>query len=129
MSRIGKKPVKLPEAAIVSVLGGKIVVKGPKGELEIKDPRDIDVEVVENEVLVSTKKNSKLAKTMHGTTRALIANMAKGVSEGWEKTLELIGTGYRAEMSGGKLVINIGYSHPVEFDSPEGIQLKMVKKS
>jgi len=127
MSRIGKLPVTIPETVEVSASNGVIIVKGPKGELKREFPRDIKIELKENEVLVAPKGESKTARAMHGTWRALIANMVKGVLEGWSKQLELVGTGYRAEGSENNLVLAIGYSHPVEMKAPEGIKFNIQK--
>jgi len=127
MSRIGKLPVILPETVEISVSDGTVYIKGPKGELKRKLPREIKVEIDNKKVLVKRKGNSKTARAMHGTWRAIIANMAKGVSEGWSKQLELVGTGYRAEGSERDLTLAIGYSHPVEIKAPEGISFSIQK--
>ncbi|MBU0572544.1 50S ribosomal protein L6 [Patescibacteria group bacterium] len=127
MSRIGKLPVILPETVEISVSDGVVSIKGPKGELKRKLPREIKIEVGSKEILIRPKGDSKTARAMHGTWRALIANMVKGVSEGWSKQLELVGTGYRAEGSESNLVLAIGYSHPVEMKAPEGISFTIQK--
>lgn len=127
MSRIGRLPVALPQGVTAEVTGHEIKIVGPKGTLEIKFPRQIEVEVKEDEVLVSLKKVTKQGSAHFGTTRALIANMVKGVSEGWSKQMELVGTGYRAEVQGNKLILTVGYSHPVEIEAPEGISFKVEK--
>ncbi len=127
MSRIGKLPVILPEAVEIFISDGMVHIKGPKGELKRKLPREIKVEVDNKKVLIKRKGENKTARAMHGTWRALIANMAKGVSEGWSKQLELVGTGYRAEGSEHDLTLAIGYSHPVEIKAPEGISFSIQK--
>jgi large subunit ribosomal protein L6 len=127
MSRIGKLPVVLPETVEISVSDGTVCVKGSKGELERKLPREIIIEVEDKKVLVKRKGDNKTARALHGTWRALIANMVKGVSEGWSKQLELVGTGYRAEGSEHELTLAIGYSHPVEMKAPKGISFTVQK--
>jgi len=127
MSRIGKLPVLLPEAVKVTVSDVMVKVEGPKGSLERKLPRVIGVEIKDKEVLVKTKSKIKTAKALHGTWRALIANMVKGVSEGWAKKLELVGVGYRAEGSDRELTLTVGFSHPVKVEAPEGITFAIEK--
>ena len=127
MSRIGKLPIILPEAVEISVSDETVRVKGPKGELERKFPREVKIEVSGKEILITPKGDSQTARAMHGTWRALIANMVKGVTEGWSKQLELVGTGYRAEGTEKSLVLAIGYSHPVEMKAPEGISFTIQK--
>lgn len=127
MSRVGKLPIKLPEGVQVTVSGRELTVSGPNGKITRKLPRGIEVSQKEQAVIVTTKGKSADSKALHGTYRALIANLIKGVAEGWEKELELVGTGYRAELSGKKLVISIGYSHPVEIEAPEGITFEVEK--
>jgi large subunit ribosomal protein L6 len=127
MSRIGKIPVSLPEGVKVSVADSVIKIDGPKGHLERKLPRVIEVEVKENRVLVKPKTNTKAAKAAHGTWRSLIHNMTKGVSEGWTKKLEMVGTGYRAEGSGKEITLTVGFSHPVKVEAPEGISFSVEK--
>ncbi len=127
MSRIGQMPIDKPKAVEVTVNGGIVEVKGPKGNMSRKLPRQIDVKVNDNIVNVELHKQKNLLKAIHGTYRALIANMVQGVNEGWKKQLELIGTGYRAEVRGKTLVLIVGYSHPVELDIPEGLQVIVEK--
>ncbi len=127
MSRIGKLPVELPQGVTAEISGRTIKISGPKGNLSYEFPRQITVEVKENEVLVALKNITKQGSAHFGTTRALIANMVKGVSEGWSKQMELVGTGYRAEVQGKTLVLTVGYSHPVKIEAPEGINFKVEK--
>ena len=127
MSRIGKLPVSLSEGVKVSVSDGVIKVEGSKGHLERRLPRVIEVEVKENEVLVKPKSKTKTTRAIHGTWRSLIKNMIKGVSEGWQKKLELVGTGYRAETTGQELTLTIGFSHPVKMEAPGGITFSVEK--
>jgi len=127
MSKIGKQPIKLPEGITLEIERSVIHVKGPKGELEKKYPRELVIKEKDGEIVVSIKKETDKAKALHGTFRSLIANMVKGVSEGWKKELELVGTGYRAEVSGNKLILTVGYSHPVEIEAPKNIGFKVEK--
>lgn len=128
MSKIGQLPISIPSGVTVDISGGTVNVAGPKGKLEVNFKKDlIDVKVEEGNVVVSPKKESKIARSMWGTTRMLIANHIKGVTEGWKKQLELVGTGYRSEVQGTKLVLTVGYSHPVNIEAPEGITFKVEK--
>ena len=125
MSRIGKKPISLPNAVEVTVDGNLITVKGPNGVLTQALPEGIGVQVEDNQIQVTRPNDSKTVCAYHGLSRALVANMVEGVTNGFEKKLELIGVGYRAQMQGKKLVISIGFSHPVEVDAPEGIEFEV----
>ncbi len=125
MSRIGNKIVELPAGVSVEVNGQEVTVKGPKGELTRTFSSDIKLNVEGNIVTFTRPNDDKEMKTIHGTTRALFNNMVVGVSEGFQKALELIGVGYRAQLQGKKLVLNVGYSHPVEIDAPEGITIEV----
>lgn len=127
MSRIGKQPIKIPEEVSLAVSGQTIKVTGPKGTLEKELARGLKVKTDKGQVVVSPKKSDKKHRALHGTFRALIANMVKGVSEGWSKELELVGTGYRAEASAKDLVLNVGFSHPVKIEAPEGISFEIEK--
>ncbi len=127
MSRIGKMPIKLPEGVSFKVEGNEVIVNGSKGTLKLKVPFELDIEVKKDHVLVVPKRKGQKTKALHGTFRALIANHVTGVMDGWSKTLELVGTGYRAELAGNKLVLTVGYSHPVEIEIPEGIEFKVEK--
>ena len=126
MSRVGKKPIEVP--ADVTVTIGKnndVTVKGPKGELTRTFNADIKIEKEENVVTLTRPSDSKDHRTIHGTTRALLANMVEGVSKGFERSLELVGVGYRASLQGEKLVLNVGFSHPVEFTPESGLVVEV----
>ena len=123
MSRIGNKHIPLPAGVTVTVEGNLITVKGPKGQLELVKNPDIAVNVEENNVVVTRPTNDKEHRSLHGTTRALVHNMVVGVSEGYEKVLEIVGVGYRAQLQGNTLVLNLGYSHPVNMELPKGISV------
>ena len=125
MSRIGNKPVVIPAGVTVDVKDHTVTVKGPKGELSYTFNQNISLEQHEGEVVFTRPDDSKENKTIHGTTRAVFNNMVVGVTEGFQKELELIGVGYRAQLQGKKLVLNVGYSHPVEFTPEEGIEIEV----
>ncbi|MDL5041431.1 MULTISPECIES: 50S ribosomal protein L6 [Heyndrickxia] len=125
MSRIGKKPVEIPSGVTVTINGDTVTVKGPKGELIRSFNPDINIAVEDNIIHVTRPSDSKNHRALHGTTRALLANMVEGVSKGFEKSLELVGVGYRAQKQGKKLVLNVGYSHPVEFEPEEGLEVEV----
>lgn len=123
MSRIGKKPIEIPAGVTVTINDNNVTVKGPKGELTREFNKDLTISVEENVLTVTRPSDSKEHRTIHGTTRALLSNMVEGVSKGFEKSLELIGVGYRAQKQGNKLVLNVGYSHPVEITPESGIEI------
>jgi len=125
VSRIGNKVVVLPAGVEIKQDGNNITVKGPKGELTREFSSDIKMSIEGNEVTFTRPNDSKEMKTIHGTTRANFNNMVVGVSEGFQKALELIGVGYRAQVQGSKLVLNVGYSHPVEMTAPEGVTFEV----
>ncbi|MBN8203959.1 MULTISPECIES: 50S ribosomal protein L6 [Bacillaceae] len=125
MSRIGKKPIEIPSGVTVTNDNNTVTVKGPKGELSRSFNQDIEIKVEENVINVSRPSDAKEHRALHGTTRALLANMVEGVSKGFERGLELIGVGYRAQKQGKKLVLNVGYSHPVEIEPEEGIEVEV----
>ena len=123
MSRVGKQPVVIPAGVTVDVTDANfITVKGPKGELKRQLTDLVDVKVEDGSVVVTRANDTKKLKEMHGLTRALINNMVIGVSEGFEKKLEVNGVGYRVQKQGNKLVLNLGYSHPVEMEDPDGVE-------
>lgn len=123
MSRIGNKVITIPAGVEVNLDDNFATVKGPKGELKQQFDKDMTFNVEGNQITVVRPSDSKRHRTVHGTTRAILANMIEGVSVGFKKELELIGVGYRAQMQGKKLVLSVGYSHPVEFEEIEGIKL------
>ena len=123
MSRIGNKVITIPAGVEVNLDDNFATVKGPKGELKQQFDKDMTFNIEGNEITVVRPSDSKRHRTVHGTTRAILANMIEGVSTGFKKELELIGVGYRAQMQGKKLVLSVGYSHPVEFEEIEGIKL------
>jgi large subunit ribosomal protein L6 len=125
MSRIGRKPVPVPEAVTVEIAPGSIAVKGPKGELTQAYSQDMTVERGDGVVTVARPTDRGEHRALHGLTRSLIANMVEGVTEGFEKRLEIQGVGYRAALKGRKLELALGFSHPVAIDAPEGIEFEV----
>ena len=123
MSRIGKKPIAIPSNVTVTVDGSTVKVKGPKGELTRTFDPSMKIRVEGNEVIIDRPGEEKRDRAMHGLTRALLANMVTGVTEGFKKTLEIVGVGYKAEKRGKNLVVTVGYSHPVNYPEPSGITL------
>ncbi|PKM94979.1 MAG: 50S ribosomal protein L6 [Firmicutes bacterium HGW-Firmicutes-1] len=123
MSRIGRLPIEIPAGVEVNVTDKNfITVKGPKGSLERQLVKEITVEKVEDQILVTRPNDLKKMRSLHGLTRTLVANMVEGVTKGYEKKLEINGVGYRAVKQGNKIVLSLGYSHPVEMIDPEGIE-------
>ena len=123
MSRIGKMPIAIPAGVTVEIAeNNKVTVKGPKGTLERVLPSEMDIKMEGSEIVVSIPNDLKKMKSLHGLTRTLINNMVIGVTEGYEKKLEVNGVGYRAQKQGKKLVLSLGYSHPVEMEDPEGLE-------
>ena len=123
MSRIGKMPIAIPAGVTVDIAeNNKVTVKGPKGTLERVLPKELDIKLEGTEVVVGRPNDLKKMKSLHGLTRTLINNMVIGVSTGYEKKLEVNGVGYKAQKSGKKLTLSLGYSHPVEMEDPEGIE-------
>ena len=127
MSKIGKQPIAVPNGVSIVKDGRKVTVTGPKGELSIVLPRNLEVEQEGEEIKVFPKKETEDSRAMHGTYRSLLANMVNGVTEGWSRRLELVGTGYRADTTGKILNLTVGFSHPVKVDAPEGISFKVEK--
>jgi large subunit ribosomal protein L6 len=125
MSRIGKQPIVVPDGVEIQVEAGLVKVKGPKGELEERVSRDMTVEQENGSIVVTRPSDRGEHRALHGLTRSLINNMVQGVTEGFEKRLEIQGVGYRAQLQGKKLVMSLGYSHPVEIDAPEGIEFEV----
>ena len=123
MSRIGRMPVVIPAGVTVDIAeGNKVTVKGAKGTLVRELPVEMEIKIEDGHVVVTRQKDLKKMKSLHGLTRTLIHNMVVGVSEGYEKVLEVNGVGYRAQKQGKKLVLSLGYSHPVEMEDPEGLE-------
>ena len=125
MSRIGKAPIAVPAQVTVTIKGHEVTVKGPKGELSQTIDPDINVELKENHIEVTRPDDEREHRALHGLYRALIHNMVVGVTEGYTKTLEVNGVGYRAQKSGKVLTLHLGYSHPVEMEDPEGLESKV----
>jgi len=125
VSRIGKQPIEVPKGVTVSQDGDVLKVKGPKGELQQKLIPNISVDIKDNEIIVTRPDDTKQNKSFHGLTRALIQNMVTGVNTSYKKTLDIVGVGYRAELKGKNLLLNIGYSHPIYFMPPDDITLEV----
>ncbi|MEQ8958698.1 MAG: 50S ribosomal protein L6 [Coleofasciculus sp. C2-GNP5-27] len=123
MSRIGKRPITIPDKVTVTIDGQQVTVKGPKGELRRVLPKQVKVEQDGQTIQVVRRDESKLARQRHGLSRTLVANMVEGVSQGFQKRLAIQGVGYRAQVQGRNLILNVGYSQPVEIVPPEDIQL------
>jgi large subunit ribosomal protein L6 len=125
MSRVGKQPIELPEKVEVDIRGSKVTVKGPKGDLHRSFHPDMEIKLQDGILLVERPTDQRGHRALHGLTRALLANMVQGVSEGYSKVLEIVGTGYRAELQGEDLVLYLGYSHPIDFPAPAGISFEV----
>jgi large subunit ribosomal protein L6 len=123
MSRVGKKPIAVPAGVEVRIEDGRVRVKGPRGEMEHGLPAGVDAELADGQIRVSRRSDAREHRALHGLSRTLVANMVEGVTQGFQKSLELVGTGYRAAKSGRKLVLTVGYSHPVEIEPPSGIEI------
>jgi len=121
VSRVGRLPVKVPTGVDVRIEGSFVNIKGPKGEMEFSFSPEIKITYQENVINVKRPSDARIMRSLHGTTRALIQNMVTGVTDGYQKELQLVGVGYRAIMQGKNLVLNVGYSHPVEIEPPPGI--------
>lgn len=124
MSRVAKNPVEVPSSIDVSISGGLITAKGPNGELTLNKHELVSVDLEEGKLQVKANNDSKLARSMSGTTRALLSNIVTGVSQGFEKKLTIIGVGYRAQVQGKNLNLTLGFSHPVVYPIPEGITIE-----
>ncbi len=123
MSRVGKRPIPVPEGVEVTIAKSRVSVKGPKGELSRAIHAAIEVKQEDSQLVVNRPNNSQLYKSLHGLYRTLIQNMVDGVTQGFEKKLEIVGVGYKAELQNNRLVLQLGYSHPIVFIPPEGIAL------
>ncbi|MDI6890460.1 MAG: 50S ribosomal protein L6 [Thermodesulfovibrionales bacterium] len=128
MSRIGKKPIEIPEGVDVSIDERTIKIKGPKGELSWSCPDKIKASVNDGKIVVERTGDSRADRALHGLTRSSISNMVIGVSQGYQKVLEIVGVGYKAQVMGNKLILTLGYSHPIEFQLPEGIKASVDSK-
>jgi len=122
MSRIGKKPIEVPKGVEVKINGHHVSVKGPLGALQNDFHTDVDIAMEDNHIVVKRHTEDPFHRSLHGLTRALIANMVTGVTKGFEKKLDVIGTGYKVALAGNKLTLNISYTHPVEFVAPAGVK-------
>ena len=127
MSRIGKMPIPISKEISVGLQGDILTVKGPKGQLQRKINPIVEIGVEDDVIILSVKEKTRDSNALHGLHRALIANMVKGVSEGFQRELEIVGVGYRADISGRKATFHLGYSHPIDYDLPEGIDAKVEK--
>jgi large subunit ribosomal protein L6 len=127
MSRIGKKPIAIPKGVEVRLEGGQLIIKGPKGELNLKVRPDVKLDIEDNNIAVSVVDETRGSRSVHGLFRVLIDNMVTGVTKGFERVLEIVGVGYRAELKGRTAVFNLGYSHPINFELPTGIDAKIEK--
>ncbi|MBE9177482.1 50S ribosomal protein L6 [Oculatella sp. LEGE 06141] len=123
MSRIGKRPIAIPAKVTIAIAGQHVTVKGPKGELARTLPSEVEVSQEGETVTVKRRNESRVARQLHGLSRTLVANMVEGVSQGFQKRLEIQGVGYRAQVQGRNLTLNIGYSNPVQIVPPDGIQV------
>lgn len=129
MSRIGKRPVPVPPGVKVSISRQHVEVQGPKGTLSHTIPSALAAEMVDGNLWIRRTVETRTARALHGLTRSLVANMVQGVKEGFEKKLEVVGIGYRAQLSGRALTLNLGYSHPVVYQIPEGIQIEVDRQT
>lgn len=123
MSRIGKLPIPIPDKVNVTIEGQAVTVKGPKGELSRELTPEVVIEQADNVISVTRRNESRVARQRHGLSRTLVANMVEGVSKGFEKKLQIQGVGYRAQVQGRNLILNVGYSNPVTIEPPEGVQV------
>lgn len=129
MSRVGKKPIPIPEKTKVTYTDRVLTVQGDKGTLSREIHPDVDVKIEDGVINITLNKAGKQARALQGLTRSLVANMVTGVTKGFERTLEINGIGYRATLNGNRLGLNLGYSHPVDFDLPEGITAKVERNN
>ncbi|MGB3655825.1 MAG: 50S ribosomal protein L6 [Rivularia sp. (in: cyanobacteria)] len=128
MSRIGKQPIAVPNKVQVTIDGAKVSVKGPKGELSRELPSQVSISQEGDILTVTRQDESRVCRQMHGLSRSLVSNMVEGVSQGFQRKLQLQGVGYRAQLKGRDLVLSVGYSHPVEIAPPDGIQFAVEEK-
>ncbi|MFH2085693.1 MAG: 50S ribosomal protein L6 [bacterium] len=125
MSKIGRLPITVPPTVTITVSGKVVTVKGPKGELSLNIQPKIKLEQTGDQLVITRESEDKPVRALHGMTRALLSNMVKGVTDGFTKNLELVGTGYRARMNGKTIVLSLGFSHEIEFVPPQGIEIKV----
>jgi large subunit ribosomal protein L6 len=128
MSRVGKNPINIPDGVDVKIQGNLVTVKGPKGALKWNCQADMKVSLKDKDIVVERPSDSKQFRSLHGTTRSIIANMVTGTSAGYRRVLEINGVGYRAQVQGQKITFTLGYSHPIDFNLPEGITAQVDKK-
>lgn len=128
MSRIGKKPVEIPKGVDIKVEGATVIVKGPKGETSSKCPNGVSAAVTEGKIIVQRADETRELRALHGLVRSNIANMVSGVSTGYQRVLDIIGTGYRAQVQGSKIMLSLGFSHSVEFELPVGMKASVDQK-
>ena len=129
MSRVGRLPVEVPSGVDVKIDGSHVKIKGPKGEMEFTFSPEIEILLNENEIQINRPSDARQMRSLHGTTRALIQNMVIGVTDGFQKELQLVGVGYRANMEGENLVLNVGYSHSVVVEPPAGIKFEVGERN
>jgi large subunit ribosomal protein L6 len=129
MSRIGKKPIPIPKGVDVTVAGGEIRVKGPKGALTVAIQPGVSVAIDDGQIVLTRSSDDRQSRAFHGLNRALLANATTGVSDGWKKDLDIVGIGYRAEKRGSAVVFNLGHSQPIEYPVPDGIEIDVDAKS
>ena len=125
MSRIGKQPVPIPQGVEARLGGAGLTVKGPKGQLDLSVHPDMTVKIDDGQILVERPSDEGRHRALHGLTRSLIANMVEGVTEGFARTLEIVGVGYRAEKKGAGVTLNLGFSHTIQYDAPQGVTLEV----
>jgi large subunit ribosomal protein L6 len=129
MSRIGRKPIPIPEGVKVRVDGATVVADGPRGTLSQPVPRGISASIADNQVLIGRGADHRTVRALHGLTRSLVANMVTGVKDGFERKLEIVGIGYRAQLQGRNIQLTLGYSHPVIFPLPEGVTAEIERQT
>lgn len=127
MSRIGKKPIQIPKGVTIDLKDDLLKIKGPKGELERTIHPKVSLQIDDGQILISVEEEGRETRALHGLFGALIANMVTGVGEGFERVLEIVGIGYRAELSGSEVTFHLGYSHPITYELPKGVDAKIEK--